>query len=186
MVAYAIGQSMLPTVRTSGDDKQVSKVSCIEYNADCINTDASTASTVSSTGSLNSSIDEFDYEEQQFEEALTIARRRFGPDHSQVCDIRLGLAAMHRSRGDHAKALSHFEYVLKFTKMQSGENHMSVAGILVNMANVHRESGAFEEALLKFDEALKIFEAAGLSKRDRNVARILRIVRRVEAEANIL
>mmetsp|Transcript_17642 Transcript_17642/g.27467 ORF Transcript_17642/g.27467 Transcript_17642/m.27467 type:complete len:186 (-) Transcript_17642:82-639(-) len=183
MVAYAIEQSMLPTVCSSGDDERAAKVCCIEYRTD-YSTDASTASTASSTVSLNSSIDEINDEEQQFHEALTIARRRFGPDNSQVCDIRLGLAAMHRNRGNYVEALSHLEYVLESTKVQNGENHVSVAGVLLNIANVHRQSGVFREALLKFEEALKIFEAAGLPKRDRNVARVLRIVKRVEAETN--
>merc|ERR1712127_860447 len=121
------------------------------------------------------SVCEIDYEEQQFHEALTIARRKLGADHPQVCDIVFGLAAMHRSRCNYEESLSYFVEGLNIIRKHNGESHVSVAGVLVNIANVHRQSGALEEAL-------KVFECVGVSKKDRNVARIVRIMKRVRAD----
>ena len=176
MVAHAIEQPILSSSdmhyidRTSKN--KMADVNCLDYSTD----------STSCTSSDCSSVCEIDYEEQQFHEALAIARRKLGADHPQVCDIVFGLAAMHRSRCNYEESLSYFGEGLDIIRKHNGESHVSVAGVLVNIANVHRQSGALEEALVSFEEALKVFECVGVSTKDRNVARIMRIMKRVRAD----
>ncbi len=102
-----------------------------------------------------------DYPEaaKQYERALALAPRVFGPDALNTATILNNLADVRSIMGQYAKAEPLFQRSLKIYEAKLGSDHSNVAGCLYNLANLYQTIGQYAKAEPLFQRSLRIREA---------------------------
>ncbi len=90
------------------------------------------------------------------EEALTVAKKTFGPNHLIVATSQNNLAELYRAQGKYAQAEPVCKRSLKTLEKVLGKNHPHVATVCENMAELYREIGKEDEAKRLEEHARKI------------------------------
>jgi tetratricopeptide (TPR) repeat protein len=116
------------------------------------------AGTLSAYGDLHWFEGHFAEAQQSYEQALTLAQARLGPDDSQVAlYLRyLGEATLRVNDVERARAL--FEQAHAIALRALGPHHPELAAYLTDLAWVSRVQGDFSEARTLYEEAVRIIQ----------------------------
>lgn len=90
------------------------------------------------------------------EEALTVAKKIFGPNHPNVATSLNTLAELYRVQGRYSKAEPLYKRALKIREKPLGPDHPHVATSLNNLALLHHAQGKYSEAEPLYKRSLNI------------------------------
>ena len=90
------------------------------------------------------------------EEALSVAEKKFGPEHLDVATCLSNLAELYRLQGKYAEAEPLYKRSLKIVEKALGPEHPYVATTCENMAGLYRQIGKEDEAEILETRARKI------------------------------
>lgn len=90
------------------------------------------------------------------EEALTVAKETFGPNHLIVATSQNNLAELYRAQGKYSEAEPLFTRALAILEKTLEPEHPHVATVCENMAELYREIGKEDEAERLEERARKI------------------------------
>ncbi len=95
----------------------------------------------------------------QYERALALAPRVFGPDAENTAAILNNLAALYDDMGQYAKAEPLYQRSLNIREAKLGPDHPDVAAGLNNLAILYKAMGQYAKAEPLYQRGLKIREA---------------------------
>ena len=96
--------------------------------------------------------------EREYERALALAPRIFGPDSVDTATILNNLALMYWGMGQYTKAEPLYERSLKISEVKLGPDHPYVAGTLNNQAALYTDMGQYAKSEPLLGRALRIKE----------------------------
>ena len=125
----------------------------------------------------------FDYDKalEYTEKALSISRKVFGENHSNVAIKYYHIGMIYFSQGDYTKALEYYNNALSIWKTVLGESHLYVAFGYHKIGLVYLQQSKFDTALEYFEQALSI-EKAVLGENNSNTLKTKEKIEEVRAK----
>jgi eukaryotic-like serine/threonine-protein kinase len=100
----------------------------------------------------------------RLEEALALAERQLGPDHTLAMTVLTDLATVARAEGRYADAQRLLERVVSTRERLLGKDHPDVADSLNSLGHIYRTQGKLDEAKALYDRSRAILtEAFGVA-----------------------
>jgi CHAT domain-containing protein/tetratricopeptide (TPR) repeat protein len=93
---------------------------------------------------------------QQYEKALALAKKAYGPDHPRLCPTLHGLGATHHKLGSYSKARRFYDASLKIKRKVLGPNHPMVTPTLLQMSQLSVHRGRHRRSLSLARRAFEI------------------------------
>jgi tetratricopeptide (TPR) repeat protein len=96
--------------------------------------------------------------EPLYQQALSIDKQVYGPDHPEVATIFNNLAELYRNQGKYAQAEPLYQRALAISEQQLGAEHPATALSLNNLALLYENQGKYAQAEPLYQRALAIKE----------------------------
>jgi CHAT domain-containing protein/tetratricopeptide (TPR) repeat protein len=96
---------------------------------------------------------------REFEKALQIAERVYGPTDVRTARLCSNLGYMYERQGRYTEAEPLLQRALRVLEAKHGENHLDVAEVLNNLAVLYRRQDRYDDAERLLKRSLKILES---------------------------
>src|SRR5256884_4355723 len=99
---------------------------------------------------LQASLKNYTEAESNFQRALEIREKTFGPEHPEVADVLINIALLRREEGRFSEAEAFFDRALAIREKVLGPEHAKVADVLNDLAVVDGSQGKHKEAAMYY------------------------------------